>query len=68
MSSRHVLTDEQEEQIAVLNQMREEASTPKPHTSLLKLLGNGLLATLKTLPDVAQAASAVVPVVTHGAS
>lgn len=61
MASQHLPEDKKEEQVEVINQIGEEAAKPKPNKTLLKMLGDGLMATLKVIPDVAGAVAAVAP-------
>ena len=56
------LTDSQkQEQGDVINTIGEEAAKPKPNKTLLKMLGDGLMATLKSITDIAKAATALAP-------
>src|SRR6266704_2221812 len=57
-----LLDDEKQEQVGVINHIGEEAAKPKPNKTLLKVLGDGLMTTLKSVPDVANAVAAVAPV------
>ena len=58
-----VLPDEEkQEQIEVISHIGEEAAKPKPNKTLLKALGDGLMTTLRSVPDVAKAVAAVAPV------
>ena len=57
--------DKKQEQIEIINQIGDEATKSKPNKTLLKMLADGLIATLKVVPDVAQAIAAVAPVLTQ---
>lgn len=61
MASQHLPDDKKQEQLEVIEEIGEEAAKPKPNKSKLKMLGDGLLATLKAIPDVAQAVGALAP-------
>ncbi len=61
MASQHLSDDKKQEQLEVIEEIGEEAVKPKPNKSKLKMLGDGLLATLKAIPDVAQAVGALAP-------
>jgi tetratricopeptide (TPR) repeat protein len=62
MVSEVLLDSEKQEQVEVVNHIGEEAAKPKPNKTLLKVLGDGLMTTLKSVPDVAKAVTAVAPV------
>ena len=62
MASHNLPEDKKQEQVEVINQIGEEAAKPKPNKTILKLLGDGLIDTLKAIPDVAKAATAVAPI------
>lgn len=57
--------DKKQEQVEVINQIGEEAAKPKPNKTLLKMLGDGLIATLQAIPDIAEAIAAAAPVLTQ---
>lgn len=61
MGSQHLSDDKKRESAEVISSIGEEAAKPKPNKTLLKMLGDGLLATLKAIPDVAKAAAALAP-------
>jgi hypothetical protein len=63
LGSQHLSEVQKAEQLGMVNQLGEEANKPQPNKALLKVLGEGLLATLKVVPDVAKAAIAVAPLV-----
>ncbi len=58
LASQDLPEDKKEEQVKVINQIGKEAAEPKPNKTLLKILVDGLLATLKAVPDVAGAVTA----------
>lgn len=62
MASEVLLDGEKQEQIEVINHIGEEAAKPKPNKTLLKVLGDGLMTTLRSVPDMAKALAAVAPV------
>jgi hypothetical protein len=61
LSSTHLPDDKKKEHIEVLNQIGEEVAKEKPNCTLIKVLGDGLLSILKSIPDIAKAVGAVVP-------
>ena len=65
MASGVLLDDEEQEHVEVINHIGEEAVKPKPNKTLLKALADGLMDTLRSVPDVAKAVSSVVPVLTQ---
>ncbi len=64
MTSQHLTADKKQEQVEVINQIGEEAAKPKPNRTLLNVLSDGLIATLKVVPDIAKAIAAASPVLT----
>jgi len=62
MASGVLLDDEKQEHVEVINHIGEEAAKPKPNKTLLKALGDGLMTTLRFVPDVAKAVTTVAPV------
>jgi serine/threonine protein kinase len=64
MASQHLPDDKKQEQIEIVNQIGEEATKPKPNKTLLKMLSEGLMATLKAIPDVTRAVVAAAPLLT----
>ncbi len=62
MASEVLLDGEKQEQVEVINHIGEEAAKPKPNKTLLKVLGDGLMTTLRSVPDVAKAVTTVAPV------
>jgi hypothetical protein len=65
MTSQDLPADKKEEQVKVINQIGKEAAEPKPNKTMLKILVDGLLATLKVVPDVAGAVTAVMPILSQ---
>lgn len=61
MASQHLPDDKKREQIEVITELGEEAVKPQPNKSRLKMLGEGLMNTLKAIPDVAKAVTALAP-------
>ena len=61
MANEQLSDDDKQEQAEIINQIGKEASKPKPNKTMLKMLGNGLITTLKTIPDLAKAVGAVAP-------
>lgn len=65
IASQHLSDEEKQEQVDVISEIGEEASKPKPNKTLLKALGNGLLVTLRTIPDVVKAVTALEPLLSN---
>ena len=61
MTSKHIDDGKKQEHIEVINQIGEEATKEKPNKTLLKIMGEGLLSALKSVPDIAKAIAAVTP-------
>lgn len=59
MASQNLSDEQKQEQIEVINQIGEEAAKAKPNRTLLKSLGDGLMNTVKAIPDVAKAVAAI---------
>jgi hypothetical protein len=59
MASQDLSDEQKQEQIEVINQIGEEAAKAKPNRTLLKSLGDGLMNTVKAIPDVAKAIAAI---------
>ncbi len=59
MASGVLSDDEKQEKVEVITHIAEEAVKPKPNKTLLKALGDGLMTTLRTVPDVAKAVTSV---------
>lgn len=64
MASSHIPEAKKQEHVEVINQIGEEAAKEKPNKTLLKIIGDGLLSTLKAVPDIAKAVAAVAPLLT----
>ena len=62
MASEVLLDSEKQEQVEVIYHIGEEATKPKPNKTLLKVLGDGLMTTLRAVPDVTRAVTTVAPV------
>jgi len=62
MASEVLFDSDKQEQVEVITHIGEEAAKPKPNKTLLKVLGDGLVTALRSVPDVAQAVTAVAPV------
>lgn len=65
LASHDLPEDKKEEQVKVINQIGKEATEPKPNKTLLKYLVDGLLATLKAVPDVASTVTAVMSILSQ---
>jgi hypothetical protein len=61
MNSNQLSDEQKKEQIEVLNTIGNEISKPQPNKTLLKMLSDGLLSTLKVVPDVLKIAATLVP-------
>ena len=64
-ASKDLPDDKKQEQIEIIDQIGNEATKARPNKTLLKVLGDGLIAALKVIPDVAQAIAAAAPVLTQ---
>ena len=64
-ASKDLPDDKKQEQIEIIDQIGSEATKTRPNKTLLKALGDGLIAALKVIPDVAQAIAAAAPVLTQ---
>jgi eukaryotic-like serine/threonine-protein kinase len=65
MASGYLPDDEKQEQVGVICQIGEEVTKPKPNKTLLKMLSDGLMATLRVIPDIANAIAAAGPILTQ---
>ncbi len=65
MASQQLPQDKKEELVESINQVGEEAAKSKPNKTLLKMLGDGLIAALKAIPDVAPAIANIAPLLAH---
>lgn len=54
LASSELSEDKKKENIEILNQIGEEVAKEKPNKTLIKVLGEGLLSVLKTIPDIAK--------------
>lgn len=61
LSSESLSNEKKKEHIEVLDTIGNEISKPEPNKTLIKMLGEGLLSTLKVVPDIAKAAIALAP-------
>jgi serine/threonine protein kinase len=65
MASEHLSEEEKAENVQVATQFGEEAAKKEPNRTLLRALGDGLMATLRAVPDIAKAVAAAAPVLAH---
>jgi len=65
VASKDLPAGQKDDQVKIINQMGEEAAKPQPNRTLLKILGDGLMATLKVIPDIAPAVASVAPLLIH---
>ena len=63
LASQSLAEEKKKEQIEVINQLGEEAAKSTPNKTLMKMLGNGLLTTLKAIPDIAKTIGSVAPII-----
>jgi serine/threonine protein kinase len=61
MASEHIPEENKQEHVEVINKIGEEATKETPNKTLMKVMGDGLLSILKSVPDVAKAVTAVAP-------
>lgn len=61
LASDYLLDEKKKEHIEVLNQVGEEVAKEKPNGTFIKIMGDGLLSILKSIPDIAKAVAAVTP-------
>jgi hypothetical protein len=61
LASKDLPADQKEEYVDAINQIGKEAAKQKPNKITLKGMIDGLLGTLKAVPDVVQAVTAVMP-------
>ncbi len=64
-ASQSLSADQKEDQVKIINQVGQEAVKPHPNKTLLKILGDGLMATLKAIPDIAPAVATAAPILAH---
>ena len=65
MASSYLNEDEKQDHVDVITEIGERAVEPTPNKAKLKRLCAGLMTTLKVIPDVANAVTAVLPVLTQ---
>lgn len=61
MASKEITEAQKQESVEVVNKIGDEAIKEKPNKTVIKGLSEGLLSTLKTIPDIAKAIAAVAP-------
>jgi hypothetical protein len=61
VNSQDLSDDQIQENVEVINSLSDESIKPKPNKILMKALQSGLVNTLKTVPDVAKAITAIAP-------
>ncbi|NUM45468.1 MAG: DUF1542 domain-containing protein [Anaerolineales bacterium] len=61
--SKHLSKEKKDEYVDMVNKIKDEAEKPKPNKTFLKLQGEFLLATLKAVPDLAKAVTALAPLI-----
>jgi hypothetical protein len=61
MNSQSLSDNQKQDQVEVIKQLGEEAAKPKPNKAMLKILKDGLVETLKAVPDIAKAVTAIAP-------
>jgi hypothetical protein len=61
VNSRDLSAEQRHENIEVINSLSEESVKPKPNKTLMKALQSGLVNTLRTVPDIAKAVTAIAP-------
>jgi hypothetical protein len=61
LASQGLSDNDKKEHVEMVDDIGEEAEKPNPNKRKLKSLADGLLATLKAVPDVVQAVTAVMP-------
>jgi hypothetical protein len=62
-TSDHLSNDKKQEQLEIITTIGEEANKSDPNKSILKMLGDGVIASLKVIPDIATAAVAAAPLI-----
>lgn len=60
-ASKHLSDDQKQEVLELVRQLGEESAKQKPNKTLLKTLGDGIMVVLKSIPDVAKAVGALMP-------
>ena len=61
LASSYLNDEKKKEHIEVLNQISEEVAKEKPNNTLIKVLGDGLLSILKSIPDIVKAVEVLSP-------
>jgi hypothetical protein len=61
LASQGLSDNDKKEHVEMVDDISKEAAKPNPNKRKLKSLADGLLAALKAVPDVAQAVTAVIP-------
>jgi len=64
MASQELSDEQKQEGMEIINQIGEEAAKSKPNKMLLKSLGEGLMSTFKSIPDIAKAVGAITELLT----
>ncbi len=64
MASKELSESQKQENLEIVNNLGDEALKDKPNNTVMKLLGEGLLSTLKTIPDIAKAIAVIAPFIT----
>ena len=64
-ASQGLSNKDKEEKIGVINQIGEQAKAPSPNKTIIQLLTNGLLETLKVVPDLVSAVAAATPLLSN---
>ena len=64
MASQELSDEQKQECMEIINQIGEEAAKSKPNKTLLKSLGEGLMSTFKSIPDIAKAVGAITELLT----
>lgn len=62
LASQGLSDNDKKEHVEMVDDIGKEARKPNPNKRKLKSLADGLLATLKAVPDVVQAVMAVMPI------
>lgn len=65
LASKDLPSEQKEEQVQIVNQIGEEAAKSKSNKTMLKILSDGLLATLQAIPDIATAITAAMPILSQ---
>ncbi len=65
LASKDLFEDKKRDLVSIINQIGEEAKKPKPNKTLLKMLIDGLIASLKAVPDMTQSVTAAAPLLSE---